>query len=331
MLLGLCCGRMLVEGNKVVADPRRGRLLLCRREEDEAGHLAVLWGGEKEASGCFAAVFPAQDAEFRHLARVKGRVYALLFTASGCEGGMCSVGPAPKKKLLFWMAEQDPSQDADLAEQFNGCLEGVRLTLSDDPSEDVALSSSNSSNSSASSHASSVSHISTESPDLYHRISSSLSAAMEQVMGGRAAAAAGTPGALQSALASAMAAGLGPTPSSARAAVDPRVGPTLLQLLDPEALLPRLQDEGVRQRLREQLPAELRDSPGELEFTLSVPQLQEALSRLDMALRSGSLQTVFEQLGLSITDAQGDSVIKLLVSALVAQAQRSRQLQDDPQ
>lgn len=298
-LLCIPCGRMKIDGARASADPRKGTLELYQKLSDEPGRLWLSWSPVDGAPELRLG-FAASDMQFKHLARVKGRVYCCLLSSTNV-------------KHLFWMQCSDPSSDAELCSAFNELLDCSKVN--DEQSAPAA--------------AAQPAPTAAAPAAAGGNLQQALSQAFASAFGSIGQSSSSSSSSLQSALASAMATGLqslgelGAAPSQ-QLAVDPRLGPTLAQLLDPTHLVPLFQDVGFVERLLPFLPAELRTLE-ELEFTLSSPQFQAALGQFDLALRTGSLRTVFAQLGLRMEDAAGNTVIKLFISALLAQAARQRQ------
>lgn len=288
-LLVIPCGLMIVTGSRVTADARKGTLELFQRLTEEPGNFKLKWTELGASAAEWNFDFAGRDLEFKHLARVKGRVYCCFFKPTS-------------QKFLFWMQDPDPETDIVYFSTFNELLTS---SLEDDEPEPSPASTP-----------------AVQSP------AGSLQAAISQAFASALPSASRQNSGLQSALASAMASGLqslgerGAT-SQQQHGVDPRLGPTMAQLLDPSHVIALCTDEKFVARMLPLLPEGLRTQE-ELEFTLSSPQFQEAIGQFDMALRTGSLRTVFAQLGLKVEDASGTTVLKILISALLAQAARQR-------
>lgn len=103
VLLEFRAGKMLLEGKRVVADPRKGLVRIGRGEEGLV-HIQWLDRGNNTIEDD-QIVFP-EEAVFEKVGQASGRVYLLKFQTDD-------------RKCFFWMQEPRPDNDEELCKSVN--------------------------------------------------------------------------------------------------------------------------------------------------------------------------------------------------------------------
>ena len=279
------CGRMVAEGGACRADPRRG-LFRVLRAPDELVHAQWL---ERPAGSsapprleedCNLIVFPG-EARVRRVGPPAARAFELSFQQPG-------------RSLVFWMQEPVPAEGAEGAAAADERLwEEVHAALGN-PGEAFPLATP----AAATPQAAAGADVPTPAaPGPPPRGASPRALRVSPAPGDNAPAPEGGAGG-DPQLAAALLAGV----MAGRA----ERGPSLAEVLRPDALLPLLDNAEVQEQVRSYLPEEHRGAEHITRLATS-PQFREQLEVFSRALQSGQLD--LQQFGL---EAAGFSAAEFL-------------------
>ncbi|KAI7839776.1 hypothetical protein COHA_006576 [Chlorella ohadii] len=254
-------GLMALTDGRLVADPRKGTLRVC---QDEAGLSHLCWH-ERDAAGA-AAAEPAVDLVIipgeSTFSKIPGRrVFELRF-------------PEEKERNMFFWA-QEPSADED--ETYVAAVNAALNAEEDGDAMDAELPA-------------------VPAVPAVPAAAAAPSAAPAAAVGGAAAGGGGSATISASNLAAALGSilsGAAARQGGMAAMADP--GPTLGDVLKPEALGPLLASEEMVARLAPYLPEEHRSAAAIREL-VSTPQFRHQLDLFSHALMTGQLDT--SQFGL---------------------------------
>ncbi|GAQ79096.1 26S Proteasom Rpn13 [Klebsormidium nitens] len=265
-LLEFRAGKMKMEGSTVRPDTRKGVVRITRSDD---GLRHVSWADRtSNVIEEDLIVFP-EESVFEKVPQSSGRVFILKFKHDN-------------RKLIFWMQEPKADKDDQIVADVNRILNHAE----DDSDAEV----------SAPGQFEELSGAFRASEELGAEVSSGVGSSGVEASGtGRPVSPAGAPGEgihtggavklsdLQSILS-----GLGslPVPPGARHERD--TGPTLLDVLRPERILPLLNNPTIQERLAPHLPESLR-TPQEMRELVQSPQFQQQVETFSSALQSGQM------------------------------------------
>eukprot|EP00922_Rhytidocystis_sp_ex-Travisia-forbesii_P068813 GHVS01102658.1.p1 GENE.GHVS01102658.1~~GHVS01102658.1.p1 ORF type:complete len:357 (-),score=92.70 GHVS01102658.1:131-1201(-) len=304
VLVEFRAGRMQWNGKVATADKRKGRVCLCRNNNDQLVRFRwcerVAEGGEAKVEDELIII---QDAYLERVPKSASRVYVLRFTSS-------------EKKLLFWMQELDETKDEEYITKFNFHAGGIPNASS------TCSSSSPSSSSPASSACSSSSSSSTCVSSLSSSSSSHLTQLISELANSTPTAAANT------SLGPATAAGSSTSGNAVGLSSSTQQGrdrqPVPLSALVTNAHLERLLEDPVAvKELSEHMPAGQESNSQDMYDVMHSAQMRSTMAMLSQAIYSDQLPHIFSTMGLDPKHMVGLGVrrdpMEAFVSALVAQ------------
>lgn len=255
--------------NMVKPDPRDGQIILDVGEED--GLMHFYWKDAKaDRIEDDLLIFP-EDPVFEKVPQPNSRVFVLRFRSSN-------------EKLLFWMQEPDASGDEQICAQVNNLINSpvaLEEDVSGDEDDPEAVNASDQN----------------EMMQILQRLGDSSSTG----------ATSSAPPNLQMPDLRNLLAGL--QVPGAQGGAQQEEPMDLVDVLTPQTVGPLLNDQEVCSALFPHLPEPSQPSQGrtkrEIEEVIRSPQFRQALHSLTVALRTGALGPLVQQLGLDPSAAYG--------------------------
>jgi len=298
---------------RVIADKRKGLIQLVQATD---GLMHFYWKDRKSGQNESDLIIFPDEAIFKRVKQASGRVYLLEFKTSS-------------RKLFFWMQDQSDAKDEENSNKLNQCMnnppmpgESQSAGVPSGPDQNALLQMLSGGRQGGSSRGGATGGSQAASQpvlgvnDLQSILSgmgvppSSLSGMLGRQSGQTAPTQRTAPGAA-------------PAAAPATGAQAPRQ--RLSQLINPEAILPLLNNPAVQEQLIPFLPTERR-TPEELRQVLHSPQFQQSLDAFGDALESGQLTELLRQFGLQVN---GPTSIQQFLQAIQNSAPQGGDKKDD--